>query len=288
MTNMPKWGKVVAHVLMILLSIACLVPFLLVVAASFTDETTLIANGFGLIPEKFSLDAYKYIFRAPEEVFSAYTTTIFITAFGTVVGTLIMSMIAYPLSRHDYKFKNVLSFFVYFTMLFGGGMVAQYILVVNFLELNDTVWALILPLLLSPWNIMLLKMSMRAVPFALIEASYMEGANEFWIFFRIVVPIAKVGIITVALFTALTFWNDWSLCMLYIDRSDLTTLQYMLYRVLNKVEMAKQEAVVMQEAMPEQNLRMALCVVAAGPMVFIFMFFQKYFSKGIVTGAVKG
>ena len=288
MTNMPKWGKVVAHILMILFSLACLVPFLLVVAASFTEENSLAANGFGLIPEEFSMEAYKYIFRSPEEVFSAYGTTIFITVFGTLVGTFLMSMIAYPLSRHDYKFKNVLSFFVYFTMLFGGGMVAQYILVVNVLGLNDTVWALILPLLLSPWNIMLLKMSMKSVPFALIEASYIEGAGEFWIFFKIIMPLAKVGIITIALFTALTFWNDWSLCMLYIDRSNLTTLQYMLYRVLNKVEMAKQEAVIMQEAMPEQNLRMALCVVAAGPMVFIFLFFQKYFSKGIVTGAVKG
>lgn len=288
MTNMPKWGKVLAHILMILFSLACLVPFVLVISGSFTDETSLAANGFGLIPKEWSLEAYEYIFRAPDEVFSAYGTTIFITAFGTLVGTLIMSMIAYPISRSDYRFKNVLSFFVYFTMLFGGGMVAQYILVVNVLDLNDTVWALILPILLSPWNIMLLRMSMKAIPFALIEASYVEGANEFWIFFRIVIPLAKVGIITVALFTALTFWNDWSLCMLYIDRSDTTTLQYMLYRVLNKVEMAQQEAIALQEKLPDQNLKMALCVVAAGPMVFIFLFFQKYFSKGIVTGAVKG
>ena len=174
-------------------------------------------------------------------------------------------------------------------MLFGGGMVASYILVVNYLHLNDTVWALILPMLLSPWNIMLLRMSMKSIPFALIEASYIEGAGEFWIFFKIIVPLAKIGIITVALFTALTFWNDWMLSMLYIDRSNLTTLQYMLYRVLNKVELAQQENVVMmREKLPNENLRMALCVVAAGPMVFIFLFFQKYFSKGIVTGAVKG
>ncbi len=289
MSNMPKWGKVVAHLLMILFSLACLVPFLLVLAASFTDETALVQNGFGLIPSKWSLEAYEYIFRSPGEVLAAYGTTIFVTAFGTFVGTLIMSMIAYPISRSDYKFKNVLSFFVYFTMLFGGGMVASYILIVNYLHLNDTVWALILPMLLSPWNIMLLRMSMKSIPFALIEASYIEGAGEFWIFFKIVVPLAKIGIITVALFTALTFWNDWMQAMLYIDRSNLTTLQYMLYRVLNKVELAQQETVVvMQEKLPNENLRMALCVVAAGPMVFIFLFFQKYFSKGIVTGAVKG
>jgi len=287
MTNMPKWGKAMAHILLIFFSLACLIPFILVISASFTDETTLLSEGFKLIPGKWSLEAYEYIFRSPGEVITAYATTIFITIFGTIVGTLVMSMLAYPISRSDYEFKNTVSFIVYFTMLFGGGAVAQYILVANTLHLNDTVWALILPLLLSPWNIMLLRTSMKSVPFSLIEAAYIEGAGEFRIFFTIVIPLAKVGIVTIALFTALTFWNDWYLAMFYLDRSNLTTLQYMLYRVLNKAEIAKQEVMVTQK-LPNENLRMALCVVAAGPMAFAFMFFQKYFSKGIVAGAVKG
>jgi len=288
MTNMPKWGKVLSHLIMIVLSLACLLPFVLIISASFTEENALAANGFSLIPPRWSLEAYRYIFRSPAEVLDSYKTTIFVTIFGTVVGTLMMAMIAYPMSRSDYKFRNIISFIVYFTMLFSGGMVASYILVVNYLHLNDTIWALILPLLISPWNIMLLRTSMKSIPFSLIEAAYIEGAGDLRIFATIIIPLAKVGIITIGLFTALNYWNDWYLAMLYIDRANITTLQYMLYRVLNKVELAQQEAVVIQEKLPNENLRMALCVVAAGPMAFIFLFFQKYFSKGIVAGSVKG
>lgn len=278
------------HAILILLSLACLIPFVLILSVSFTSETAIQQLGYSLIPSEFSLEAYSYVFRNPTEVISAYGSTIFITVFGTILGTLVMSMLAYPMSRKDFGLRNVFSFYVYFTMLFSGGLVPTYILVTRYLGLKDTIWALIFPILVSGWNVMLLRMFMTSVPISLIEAAGLEGAGEFRIFFSIVFPLSKVGVVTVALFTALSFWNDWYQAMLYIDHGSLTTLQYMLYRVMNKVNLAKEYggAAIMTEKLPGENLRMALCVVAAGPMLLVFPFFQKYFSKGIVVGGVKG
>ena len=275
--------------MMIFLALTCLIPFIMVVSVSLTSESAIAANGYGLFPSEFSLEAYEYIFRTPDEVISAYVTTIFVTIFGTIVGTLIMAMLAYPMSRDDFKYKKVLSFFVYFTMLFSGGLVPSY-LVVTGLGMKDTIWALVIPIMFSSWNVMMLRMFLKSIPVALIEAATIDGASEFRIFFSLIIPLGKVGIVTVMLFTSLNIWNDWQQAMLYIDHGDLTSLQYMLYRVMNKVNLAKEYGATMlqTEKLPSENLRMALCVVAAGPMLLVFPFFQKYFSKGIVVGGVKG
>ena len=290
MKHSSIFAKGSVHLVLIILSLLCLLPFVMILSVSFTSEAGIQANGYGLIPSDFSLEAYQYIFKNPTEVISAYTTTIFVTVVGTISSTVIMSMMAYPLSRQDFKLKNVLSFFVYFTMLFSGGLVPTYILVTKYLGLKDNVLALILPILLSAWNVMLLRMFIASIPMSLIEAANLEGASEFKIFFTIVFPLAKVGIVTVALFQVLAFWNDWYQAMLYIDHGDMTTLQDMLYRVMNKVNLAKEYggAMATQEKLPSENLRMALCVVAAGPTLVVFPFFQKYFSKGITVGGVKG
>ncbi len=290
MKNSGVLLKISVHAMLIVLSLACLIPFILILSVSFTSESAIQQLGYSLIPTDFSLEAYSYVFRNPAEVISAYGSTIFITVFGTVLGTLIMSMLAYPMSRADFCLRNVFSFYVYFTMLFSGGLVPTYILVTRYLGLKDTIWALIFPILVSGWNVMLLRMFMTSVPISLIEAASLEGAGEFRIFFSIVFPLSKVGVVTVGLFTALSFWNDWYQAMLYIDHGSLTTLQYMLYRVMNKVNLAKEYggAALMNEKLPGENLRMALCVVAAGPMLLVFPFFQKYFSKGIIVGGVKG
>ena len=289
MRRLNGFGRVVVHSVMILLSLICLVPFIMIVSVSLTSEAGIMANGYSLIPSEFSLEAYSFIFKNPSEVVNAYATTIFVTVFGTVVGTLIMAMLAYPMSRSDFKYKNTLSFFVYFTMLFSGGLVPVYLLVTG-LGMKDSIWALVIPIMVSSWNTMMLRMFMASIPPALIEAARIDGASEFRIFFTIVLPLAKVGVVTVMLFTALTLWNDWQQAMLYIDHGDLTSLQYMLYRVMNKVNLAKEygQVTVATEKLPSENLRMALCVVAAGPMLLIFPFFQKYFAKGIVVGSVKG
>ncbi len=290
-TKKDMAAKGAVHLILILLVLCCIVPFLMILSVSLTSETGIHANGYSLWPSEWSGEAYAYIFRQPEEILSAYGVTIFITVFGTVVGTLIMTMMAYPLSREDYKYRNLLSFFIYFTMLFSGGMVPGYLLVAKYLNLKDTVWALILPLLLNAWNIFLLRMFLRSIPTSLIEAARIEGAGEFKIFFRIIIPLGKVGIVTIALFTALTFWNDWYQSMLYIDKGKISSLQYLLYRMMNRVEVAQNSAGGMPidtEKLPNENLRMALCVVAAGPMIFVFSFFQKYFARGITVGSVKG
>ncbi len=289
MRRLSIFGRATVHGMMILLSLTCLIPFIMVVSVSLTSESGIVANGYGLIPSEFSLEAYEYIFRSPGEVISAYTTTIFVTIFGTVVGTLIMAMLAYPMSRSDFKYKKQISFFVYFTMLFSGGLVPSYLLVTS-LGMKDTVWALVIPIMFSSWNVMLLRTFLASIPVALVEAATIDGASEFRIFFSIILPLGKVGIVTIMLFTSLNLWNDWQQAMLYIDHGDLTSLQYMLYRVMNKVNLAKEYggAMLQTEKLPSENLRMALCVVAAGPMLLVFPFFQKYFSKGIVVGGVKG
>ena len=289
MRRLNPFGRVFVHGVMIFLSLTCLIPFIMVVSVSLTSEAGINANGYGLIPSEFSIEAYEFVFRSPEEVISAYGTTIFVTIFGTILGTLMMSMLAYPMSRNDFKYKNQLSFFVYFTMLFSGGLVPSYLLVTG-LGMKDTIWALVIPIMFSSWNVMMLRMFMKSIPVALIEAATIDGASEFRIFFSLIIPLSKVGIVTIMLFTALNLWNDWQQAMLYIDHGDLTSLQYMLYRVMNKVNLAKEYAgtAVQTEKLPSENLRMALCVVAAGPMLLIFPFFQKYFSKGIVVGGVKG
>ncbi|MBQ7096737.1 MAG: carbohydrate ABC transporter permease [Clostridia bacterium] len=289
MRRLNPIGRVFVHGMMIFLSLTCLIPFIMVVSVSLTSEAGINANGYGLIPSEFSLEAYEFVFRTPGEVINAYATTIFVTVFGTIVGTLIMAMLAYPMSRSDFKYKNQLSFFVYFTMLFSGGLVPSYLLVTS-LGMKDTVWALVIPIMFSSWNTMMLRMFMTSIPSALIEAATIDGASEFRIFFSIIIPLSKVGIVTIMLFTSLGLWNDWQQAMLYIDHGDLTSLQYMLYRVMNKVNLAKEYGgvVTQTEKLPSENLRMALCVVAAGPMLLVFPFFQKYFSKGIVVGGVKG
>lgn len=287
-SNIAVKGAV--HIVLIILSLLCLLPFVMILSVSLTSEAGIQSNGYQLIPSEFSLEAYEYVFRNPSEVINAYLTTIFVTIVGTIGGTLVMTMLAYPMSRKDFRFKNILSFFVYFTMLFSGGLVPSYILVTRFLGLKDNVMALILPILMSGWNVMLLRMSLSAIPMSLIEAAHLEGASEMRIFFQLIIPLGKVGIVTVALFQVLHFWNDWYQAMLYIDHGNITTLQYMLYRVMNKVNLAKEYggAMEMGEKLPGENLRMALCVVAAGPMLCVFPFFQKYFSKGITVGGVKG
>ena len=289
MKRLNPVGRAFVHGIMILLSMSCLIPFIMVVSVSLTSEAGINANGYGLIPSEFSLEAYKFVFGTPSEVINAYGTTIFVTVFGTIVGTLMMAMLAYPMSRTDFKYKNALSFFVYFTMLFSGGLVPSYLLVTG-LGMKDTVWALVIPIMFSSWNTMMLRMFMTSIPKALIEAATIDGASEFRIFFSIIIPLSKVGIVTIMLFTALNLWNDWQQAMLYIDHGDLTSLQYMLYRVMNKVNLAKEYAgtIGQTEKLPGENLRMALCVIAAGPMLIVFPFFQKYFSKGIVVGGVKG
>ena len=286
-TNIVKRG--IVHFLMLLLAFTCIAPFFMIISTSFLSEKSFSAAGYALFPREFCLDAYKFVFRNPKTILNSYALTAFTTFVGTAAGMFLMTSTAYPLSRPDYKFKGSLSFFVYFTMLFNGGMVANYIWITRYLHMYNSVWALILPGLMSASNIIILRTFFKTVPLSLIESAKIEGASEFRIYFTIVIPLAKAGIATIALITAFNYWNEWMRSMLYMDQGDYITIQYYLVKILEEANLAKEYTDMMLETPPaNESVRMAICLLAAGPMTAIFPFFQKYFVKGITIGSVKG
>ena len=285
-------SQILINTIFIILALCCVVPLLYIVSAALTDEVSLAKVGYKLIPSEFSLEAFKYVFKNPKQILNAYLVTIIVTVVGTVGSILCTSMLAYVMSRRDFKWSKVISFLVFFTLLFNGGMVASYITNTQLYHLKDTIFAMILPYIIIPWHVFLMKGFFSDTPMALIEAAKIDGATEAYTFFKIVAPISKPAFATVGLFTAFTYWNDWWLSMLYINETRLTSLQYYLYRIMNNIEFLRSSMAtgisVDMSQIPSETARMALCVVAIGPMLIAFPFFQKYFVKGITVGSVKG
>lgn len=283
--------EVFSYIFVGIFVVLCIIPFALVISVSVSSEESILKFGYRLIPKEFSLEAYRVLFQNPGTILQSYKVTIFITVVGTLLSILIGSMYAYAISRRDFKLSAGLSLFIYFTMLFSGGLVPTYMLISKYLRLSNKVWAVILPLCISQWNIFLLKSFFKSVPFEIIEAAKIDGANEYSTFFRVVLPIAKSGIATVTVFIVLTYWNDWYNAMLYFTDPSLYTLQYLLQCIMQRLDFlqtASRSGVVITDAAPSESLRMATCVIAAGPMIFVFLLFQRYFVKGITVGAVKG
>ena len=272
----------------------CLVPLLLVISISFTPENVIRAGGYHLIPPSFSLDGYRFIFINPMEIVNAYRVTITVTAVGTVLGLWCTTALAYVATRPGFRYGKGISFYVFFTMLFSGGLVPSYILVTRTLGLTNSIWALILPVLMQGWYFMLMKGFLRSLPNEVIESAKVDGAGELRIFAKIVIPMAKPGIATVGLFLMLQYWNDWFSSLLYIHDGVNVSLQYLLYRIMSNLQALREIAtripgvVINPLTLPSLSARMAMCVVAAGPMVMIFVFMQKHFIKGIAIGSVKG
>lgn len=284
--------KIVFNGVFIFLAVVCVFPLLLIVSVAFTEETSLAIEGYKLWPSKFSLDAFSYILQSPKQILMSYGVTIFVTVVGTIGGLLTTSMLAYVIARKDFKFSGILSFLVFFTLLFNGGMVPSYIMIAKYYHLKDTIWALILPYIVIPWHVFLMKGFFADIPMSLVDAAKMDGAGEIRVFFNIIVPVSKPAFATIGLLTAFTYWNDWWLSMLYIDDAKLTSLQYYLYRIMNNIQflttsMQAGNISIDISNMPNETARMALCLLAAGPMLVIFPFFQKYFVKGLTVGAVK-
>lgn len=280
------------NLIFIFIALCCVVPILYILSAAFTDEISLAKNGYQLLPSQFSLEAFKYIFKNPSQILSAYAVTITVTVMGTLGSILCTSMLAYAIARRDFKLSRILSFLVFFTLLFNGGMVPSYIINTQYYHLKDSIFAMILPYIIMPWHVFLMRSFFADTPTALIEAAKIDGGSEAYIFFRIIVPISKPAFATIGLFTAFTYWNDWWLSMLYINEPKLTSLQYYLYRIMNNIEFLRSSAAnnvsIDLSSLPSETARMALCVVAIGPMLIVFPFFQKYFVKGITVGSVKG
>ncbi|GIP48402.1 carbohydrate ABC transporter permease [Paenibacillus sp. DXFW5] len=289
-----KLSQIGLHLLFVVLSLVVILPFLLVVAVSLTDEKSLTQNGYQFIPESFSLNAYRYLLDAPDILLRAYGVTITVTVIGALTGLLLTAMTAYVISRPDYRYNRITTFYVFFTMLFSGGLVPSYILMTQYLHLKDSLLALILPVLLSPFNIMVMKGFMSKIPIEIIESAKIDGAREYRIFFRIILPLSTPALATLGLLISFTYWNEWFNGMLYIDDPNKVPLQLLLVRTLKSIEFLTSNSEFTQQlgidlsSFPNNSARMAIAVLAGGPMLVIFPFFQRFFVKGLTVGSLKG
>lgn len=290
-----KFANVLLHILFIALVVVFVMPIILVVSISFTDQSAINDFGYQLIPAKTSLDAYRYIFTSGMGIGHAYLVTICSTICGTVLSVIIMALYAYPLSRPGLKGKSFFTFYIFFTMLFNGGLLAWYMVVTKYYHLGNTFFALILPMAMNAWYTIIMRTFFQTtIPNSVIESAKIDGAGEFRIFTTIVLPLAKPAIATIALFQTLAYWNDWFNPMLLITERKLYNLQFLLQVMMKNIQMMSDSTMSVDVAsrfsgnIPEDAVRMALCVVAMGPILVVYPFFQKYFIQGLTIGAVKG
>jgi putative aldouronate transport system permease protein len=279
------------YVFISILSIVCLIPFILILTGSISSETEIVKEGFKFIPTHFSLDAYKTVFTNPKQIIDAYKVTIGLTVVGSALGLFLTSMAGYVLSRKEFQYRNVVSFIIYFTTLFSGGLIPWYILVVKYLGWKDSYLALLVPPLLSAWNIILMKNFMKSIPDSIVESAKIDGAGEFRIYWSLILPLAVPGLATIGLFLALAYWNDWFLANVFITTDTKYPLQFLLYRILSSAAVLKTNIAGNLSAdftPPTETLKMAVAVIATGPIIFLYPFVQRYFVKGLTIGAVKG
>lgn len=284
-------GRIAIGLAVIIVSLLCLLPFWLTISGSFTAESQIIREGFSLWPREFSTLAYEYLFANSSSILSGYRVSIFVTAFGTAFSLLVTSLMAYPLSRGDMKYRNHLTFFAFFTMLFHGGMVPWYIVTTQILGLRDVIWALVFPYSIQAWNMILLRNFFRSVPKELIDSAKIDGAHEFTVFARIAVPLSVPGLATIGLFISLLYWNDWWLGLMLINDQELYPLQLLLRRIVSAVQFlqsAPAGADTSGIVLPTEGVKMATAIITLGPIVLVYPFVQRFFVKGIMIGAVKG
>ena len=287
--------KILIHVFFILMCICYVVPLMLVISASFTSEAWLTSgNGFGLFPKDFSLEAYTTAFRNTERMIRAYGVTLAQATLGTVSSCLVAAMAGYSLSRSNFRFKRLVTVFIFFTMLYSAGMIPNYLIYSKYYKLTDSFWIYILPGITGgAWNTMVFRTFFRGLPETLFESARLDGAKELRIFSQIVLPLSTPVFATIGFMTLVGRWNDYTTSMIYIRNENLYTLQYLLQRLMEQAAFLKQLAltnasVAVQISAPAESLKFALCVIAAGPMLLIFPLFQKYFAQGLTIGAVKG
>ncbi|MCR5101295.1 MAG: carbohydrate ABC transporter permease [Butyrivibrio sp.] len=291
LSTSSKVFYVICYVVVGLMALLCLLPFVMMLSGSFTSENWIRFHGYGIVPGEFSVEAYKIIFKTPERIIRAYGVSIVITLLGTVLGLMLTALTAYVISRKDFKYRNVLSFFFYFTTLFNGGMVSTYIYYIQYLHLKDSYLALILPGVFNVFYLLIMRTFVANIPVALIESAKLDGAGEWRIFGTIILPLLKSGLATIGLFLALGYWNDWYNAMLYMNTEEKYPLQYMLYSIQQQSQalarIASQAGIKVTD-LPSNSLKLAMAVVATGPIVIVYPFVQKYFIAGITVGSVKG
>lgn len=283
----------IINLIFLIYSAFCVVPVLIVLSISFTPEQTISDYGYHLIPKAITLKAYEYVLGGTNTLISAYSVTIAATVIGTILHLFITSMLAYSVSRNEVRYRNQMSFFVYFTILFNGGLVPYYILVTRYLNIENTFFILVLFALVSPINIMIMKNFFKALPDAVIESARIDGSGEFRTFISIVLPLSKPSLATIGLFVALGYWNDWFTSALFINNQKLYTLQYLLQSIMNNVTALMSHAGQSESVdktlseLPTEAAKMATCILSIGPIVLLYPSLQKYFVKGLTLGAVK-
>lgn len=288
-------SQAVLNLIFIVVCFVCIYPIFLVVGISFTDETSIAMNGFNLIPEKFSVESYKYVLENGATIGRAYLVTIAVTFLGTFLSTLCIALYAYPLSRPDFPHKKLFSRFVFFTMLFSGGLVPWYMVCVNLLGLRNNIFALFLPYTMNAWYTMIMRTFYKEnVPQSIVESAKLDGAGEYTIFFRIIIHLAKPGIAVIALFNTITFWNDWWLPLTLVSDQKWWNLQFMMYRIQSNIQYlasmssnASGVAAQILQRLPSKTAQMATCVLVMGPIIMAYPLFQRYFVKGITVGSIK-
>ena len=289
-----KIFQVIIHIILLLLAVCAIAPIWILVTGSITSEQELILDGYSFFPKSLSLDAYIYLFRKASDILRAYGITLFITIVGTAGSLIITPMLAYPLSRKDFSGKTVIAFLVFFTMLFNGGIVPSYIMWTQVFHLKNTIWSLIIPgLLMKGFNVILMKNYFtQNIPVEIIEACKIDGAGEFRIFFKMILPLSLPIMATVGLFVGIAYWNDWTNGLYYVTDTELFSLQNLLNRILQDVQFLASSSEISAAGgsmeMPSVGIRMAISVVGILPIMVLYPFFQKYFVKGIAIGAVKG
>jgi putative aldouronate transport system permease protein len=295
MVEKSKRFQITANLVMILLALFCLIPFILLIISSVTDELSLVRNGYSFLPKKLSFDAYKYLLVDSTNILRGYATSAGVTVIGTMANVFLTVLFAYPLSRKDLPGRQVFSFFIFFTMLFNGGLVPSYIMWTQTFHIKNTWWAYIVPgLMMSAFYVIMMRTYFTAnIPDAVIEAARMDGAGEAYILAKITLPMSVPIVATVTLLVALAYWNDWTNGLYYMNKDTMYSIQTLLNRMLMDVQFllsnAQSGAAINQNiVLPSTGIKMAIAVMGALPILVIYPFFQKYFIKGIIIGAVKG
>ena len=269
----------------------CLMPFILVISGSFSSQDAILKHGYSLIPEEFTLGAYKMAFMKPEDLFRAYGVTMMATVLGTVIALFITAMTGFVLTRKSFSWRNKFAFFFYFTTLFNGGIVPWYILCIRYLKLSDNFMALVIPFMLNVFYILVMKSFMSTIPDAISESAKIDGANDFVIFIKLILPLSKPALATIGLFIALGYWNDWFTSFMFIQDTKLFSLQFYLYKIVTGAQALLRLASVVgidRAKVPTEALKLAMTVITTGPIILLYPFVQRYFITGLTIGAVKG
>ena len=284
-------GQIILNLIFIVLCATYIIPMILLVSISISSESAITQYGYTILPKEVGFDGYKMVFKNPGQLIQSYKVTIIYSLASTFLSLIVMALYAYPLSRRNYSLRKISTWYVFFTMLFSGGLVPSYIINTRWLHLGNSIWIYIFPGLVTAWNVIIMRTFFQGLPDGLVEAAKIDGASEFLVFCRIIIPLSTPVLASLGFMHLIGAWNNWNTSLIYIHDKDLYSLQYLLQRILREADFIKQMAEQGQEVgaeAPIETMRYAMAILAAGPMMVVFPFFQKYFAKGLTIGSVKG